>query len=57
MTDEQQLKLKLENSKLRGLLTRFIDEVDVYVKDSPLDKLIKEAGEALNDKNRFVVDS
>ena len=48
MTAEQQLKLKLENIKLRGLLARFIDEVDVYVKDSPLDKLIKEAEEVLN---------
>ena len=48
MTNEQQLKLQLENIKLRGLLARIIDEVDVYVVDSPLDKLIKEAEEVLN---------
>lgn len=47
MTDEQ---LKLENIKLRGLLARFVDETDVYVKNSPLDKLIKEAEEVLGDR-------
>lgn len=47
---KQDEQLKLENIKLRGLLARIIDEVDVYVKDSPLDKLIKEAEEVLNDR-------